>query len=427
MNTILPVNLSFNSTSHCKRLERTKVLSYETVTKIAKNVLADLQEQEHLSPLAWSWVASFPNMRILSITQSVVSLVDPVFSIYQIVYERRGMTALIHEITKLAFYIFILSNLTGFTTGLAAYYLMNGFTMLMKFSHSYHTLCHAQDRFKRGLQTGDPCLRVSLMISGLILSLFGLLGMNSSVQGIEQLRKGYIIAQSLDSTQQQGVLKHNSLHTLGHEKNCTAAIIDGVSPKWGKFADEIPFPTNELIAKTCETRFYRIDSDEQFTAAIYDAADYFKRPIDVISLSGHANNNILKLGPNYYWMSSSDPSILSAMKQNLTANGQVLVLGCNTATVTFQTPDPLALRVSKHVPGRFVTGIAAYLNPSLTTNWYSNRFFHVQNYLPVKLSDAETSTVTHFANSITYRDGEPTFMTTSSFAWVTQAFKKMFF
>lgn len=208
--------------------------------------------------------------------------------------------------------------------------------------------------------------KVSDFVSGAILTTLGTVGIGNSLQTSARLVSGIKTLQKLDHVQKKGVLKYRAIDSLGGEKSCKAVIIDG---------DPRPhsYPFSEELYKYCETRKYRVESPAQFCAALGDAKSSFGDSISVLSLQGHSNQDVFVL--DYYFRGGGEE--ISCMKETLSSDAQIFLLGCNVATPKPNGGITLTEKISKSLPGKEITGFSAVYNPFITTSSYSNgRFQH---------------------------------------------------
>lgn len=230
----------------------------------------------------------------------------------------------------------------------------------------------------QGCKSSKTSEMISKTVSGGILTALGACSLASIYQTTCKLIQGLQVFKNLDSTQQEGVLKHRVVHELTGEKSCNAVIIDGVN-------DKAPFPSNEFLYQKCATRYYRANSPTQFCQALKDASSHFQSKIDALSLSGHASSGSLTIGPDYEIHAKSLYEF-DCMRTHLPSDAQILMDGCNTATEIGGVPS-LASQFSSHVPGREVTGYAAFYNPLMATSSYKNGKFKFDNLFPVREDD----------------------------------------
>ncbi len=228
--------------------------------------------------------------------------------------------------------------------------------------------------------------KISDFISGAILTTIGTIGLGAcfsktlnTIEGLEKFEK-------LDSMQKIQVIKHRAISHLSKEKSCTAVIFDGFFETKNRL-DTPGASFAEVLYENCNTRAYAVKNTTQFCEALVDARNSFGTPINVLSLHGHAGNWYLTLGKEYHF--TGDRNEIACMKNVLTANAQVFLLGCNTATPHAVLPS-LTEYVAEGLPGKEIVGFSdLYNNNVATTNYENGRFQHnsyanpAGRYLPI--------------------------------------------
>lgn len=350
-------------------LERISQIALPVVRGVVETVLPQL-----ITVLPWQ-LSRLVNLRILSIVG---------FGWYCSTENRTWIDTAIATVS-LTVTIIALIDMAGFVPALLAYRLaVDAILLLAALIGSAHVLVEGIAKMRIGLTAPnmDEAARITHVVSGALLIATGTLGFASTCYTAHRLVKGVRIFQKMDPMQQEAVLKHRALQYLHGEKACRAVIIDGCSSKWGGFADDTAFPSGEAVYEHCATRTYRVNSEKEFREALANASQHLGGPIDALFFHGHANNQVQSLGSHYYFTASDHEA--ASMRQYLSKTAQVFSLGCNTATQTPGVLVPLAERIAKKVPGREVTGIAAYLNPFLSSTSFNGRF-KIQSYFPAKL------------------------------------------
>lgn len=131
---------------------------------------------------------------------------------------------------------------------------------------------------------------------------------------------------------------------------------------------------------------YKVENPGQFCNALMDARVHFGSSIDVLTLNGHANNDLLVLARNSGYFFTSDQEETNCMNETLSSTAQVFLLGCNTATPHYSDRPTLTTRVSRGLLGREITGFAAFYNPFFTTSSFFNGRFQHDNHIPANLN-----------------------------------------
>lgn len=229
-------------------------------------------------------------------------------------------------------------------------------------------------------------------------------GMLSTLIKGNDLYQGAQLFSNLDDVQQKAVLKHRAIHHLATEKNCNTVIIDGMSSEWGKDVDDTPFPIARLLYNKCRTLSFRVTSSQNLCQVLQQATDYFGSPIDILSLQGHAEGWFMELNRSpLYWFKAID-SELKCMHTSMKSDGEILLLGCNSATrdITFSPDKPsLTEHVAEKLPTRKVIGIKAYLNPVIALQSFSGNSLSFRSYWPPNSNDEWV-----FGNrAVTYQNG----------------------
>jgi hypothetical protein len=221
---------------------------------------------------------------------------------------------------------------------------------------------------------GSTSSKISDFVSGAILATTGTIGFGMCFNKTLDTITGIGKFQELEPEQRLHVLKNRAVSYLGKEKSCTAVVFDG------HFNSPMKMPTGltEVFYQNCETKVYVVKSPTQFCEALTDARNSFDATLDVVSLEGHANSQLLVLDNDYQFKASSQE--MDCLKNVLSSDAQVFLPGCNTATShSFLT---LTERVSKNLPGKDVIGFSAYYNPFFTTTSYiKGRFQHDNHHI----------------------------------------------
>jgi hypothetical protein len=213
-----------------------------------------------------------------------------------------------------------------------------------------------------------------------IFSVIGTLGLAQVVDAIKNISLGLFAVQSLDPEQQYFVLKHRSLESFGGRmKSCRAVIIDGVSSEWGDRIDDFSWPLVEELYRNCEVRTYRVDPNS--TVPVCDAAEkgtkVLGRPVDILTLMGHANENLINLHKDTFFTGSSDET--ACLRDQLQSDAQMILAGCNTATGY----NSLAEKVSRHLNGIEVIGFSGYFAPQSSTTSWDGKKLSLWSYFPL--------------------------------------------
>lgn len=205
----------------------------------------------------------------------------------------------------------------------------------------------------------------------------------TSLHGLNFMR-GVTRLNKLDPLQREFVIKHKAIHTLGQAHSQKAVIIDGLSSKWGKKADNAPSPVSQFIYENADTRTYSVSSSAELRHVLKQATLELGGPIDLLAFEGHANNQFQVLGPNYYFYGNAEET--RTLQKYLARDAQVFLLGCNTATMTDHYPS-LSEHIAEQLPGRSVTGYAAYLNPFVMLLSLKDKKFNFGAFCPISLGD----------------------------------------
>lgn len=223
--------------------------------------------------------------------------------------------------------------------------------------------------------------RVAFFILGFFSTTLGIFTLSSTLRTTIRYVKGLQQLQQLDPEQREHVIKFRAIDTLASAKASRAVIIDGISGDGEKSLDNISFPHVEEIYKHYTTRVYKINSSGDLNTVLQKATKEMGGPIDLISFDGHANAFHQKLGENYNFIANRQEAFI--LNKYLTKNAQIFLFGCNTATKEETTP-PLAERLSNLLPGRFVTGFSAYLNPFIMTFSHTDRRMEMKGHFPLR-------------------------------------------
>ncbi len=231
------------------------------------------------------------------------------------------------------------------------------------------------------LSAEDTTSRVSHFVSGTILTTLGTKSLRScfnvSLDTLHSLGK----LNAMDSQEKLHILKNRAISTLGKEKPCTAVIIDGDFHS-DSFLNFQPYPMGEFLYETCETRTYVVENSEQFCDALKNANNYFDKPIDVISLQGHANATVHRIGKDYYFRAGQQE--VECLSKATSPEAQIFLLGCSTA-------PSLTDKLSNALPGKEVNGYRSVYNSMSTTSHYIDGKFHHDHYLPFSSVETKTS------------------------------------
>lgn len=214
--------------------------------------------------------------------------------------------------------------------------------------------------------------KVSQFVSGCVLTILGAAGLCSA------LDRGMILTQALNLNLDTLELKQRQYGSL-EPKQCKAVIFDGLVG--GKdFVSGVPFPFAEAIHDNCETLTYNVESTEGFCDSLFDAKTRMGS-INVVSIMAHSNNEGQYFNNGYIFNGWNE---VTCMRYALPKEAQVFLVGCNTATPAGKVPT-LTEIVSMGLPGREVTGFAAFYNPFFTTTRFTNGRFSHENYFPLDL------------------------------------------
>lgn len=239
--------------------------------------------------------------------------------------------------------------------------------------------------------------KISEFISGAALTTIGAISFGNSLNQAFSWASGFKKLQDLDSVQMKAVFKHRAIAEQSKNFECTAVIIDGMGMNRDHI-ERIAVPFAEELYRNCKTRSYIVNSDGQFCNALESARVHFGAPVDILSLQGHANNKLQLLGDNYAF--SGNQKEITCMKETLSPDAQIVLLGCNTATITPDVQTTLLDKVSKGLPEKTVTGFNGFYNMWLTTtSWINNRFIH-ENYIPYNLNGFTYLRTSRVAKSI---------------------------
>lgn len=224
--------------------------------------------------------------------------------------------------------------------------------------------------------------RISHISSGIILTTVGITSLSSSIQTIDRYFRGFEKFKTMTDLQQEGAIKHGAIPTLDEPHTCKAVIIDGVSSTWGGDArDNSPMPSSKFIYEKCDTIYFRAFSPQDFCSKLETASNKLGENINVLALNGHANPTSLSLH-SIYSITKGSHQEFDCMRKYLASNAQVLINGCNVASVG----GSLVRDISLDLPGREVSGPAAYLNSMFTTSSYVKGRFKQNSHFPFALN-----------------------------------------
>ena len=221
-------------------------------------------------------------------------------------------------------------------------------------------------------------------VSGTLLTTLGALSLRANYQTAMKVASGIEKFSTWDPKQQKEILRHRALHTLSDEKRCNAVVIDGLES--GPSEGGASFLT-EQIYKNCATRTYRVSSNDMFCRALQEAESSFGGKIDLLSTYGHASPLFQNLGDEYHFF-GDEPELLECLNKHLAKDAQIVVAGCNTATINPCYRYTLIEKVAQGVPGREVIGFKSYLNPTLVYSYFKDKIY-IEHFYPASSNGIE--------------------------------------
>jgi hypothetical protein len=125
------------------------------------------------------------------------------------------------------------------------------------------------------------------------------------------------------------------------------------------------------------------------------------KKIDLLLLKGHADHQGQLFG-QYEFGATQLNQEADCMRQALSNDAQVVLLGCNTA-LKLNGEMSVAEKVSKLLPGTKVAGVAGYYNENLSHPSFEQGEFTFISYLPESLTGwiwPGSSSVTYYEKKI---------------------------
>lgn len=180
---------------------------------------------------------------------------------------------------------------------------------------------------------------------------------------------------ALPPLEQKSVIRHRVIHELAGEKVCQAVVIEGDIKRTGSW------PAIEFLFQKCSTRIFPIDSNQDFCAALGNATLHFGSPISVLAMSGHSCGGDGQWFENHCFKADAGDPVIACMKEHLTPDAQIFLLGCNTATQTGASPS-YAEKLSKALLGREITGFKGFYTPHLSWQSLSNGKIRLYSLCP---------------------------------------------
>lgn len=223
-------------------------------------------------------------------------------------------------------------------------------------------------------------------IGRMSLLIISLAGAFLEIHHAGQLIAGVRTAMTLDSVQIQGATQNGAIHHLwpAGSAPCTAVV---VGPRFDDYSHlGYVNPLLNSVYEACETHYYQPNDTSSFLTALPEAVARFGRPIDILATFGHANSVVQELG-SYIW-TGTDPEEFDAMRQFLSTDAQILILGCQSGKEEAEQPmGPLAELVSANLPNKTVVGIASLLYTDHATLDCQNRFCELHVVDPANPSE----------------------------------------
>ncbi|MBY0530103.1 MAG: hypothetical protein K2P51_07960 [Rhabdochlamydiaceae bacterium] len=227
----------------------------------------------------------------------------------------------------------------------------------------------------------DTAARVSSYVSGALVMTMGVVSLGSAAKRSIHLFQGCQRFGTLDTTEQDFVLRNQAIPLLAGEKSCRAVIISGDESNLPD--DPFTSPTyHQLIYENCETRGYKINSSEQLCEVLSQSTLLpTEASIDLLSLFGHSTARETYLGPTYRF--TGNAMEMECLRKYLSQEAQVVLSGCNTADArSYQSgvKKTLTSQLSKGLPDRLITGFTSQFFVLWTRAVYSERRLHIQSY-----------------------------------------------
>ena len=191
-----------------------------------------------------------------------------------------------------------------------------------------------------------------------------------------------------DPNDQEGILKHNALSVLGGNKSCKAVIIDGQSSQYSQdYFDDRPVPILAEVFKHCDTKFFRVNSSEEFCSSLQKSTHDFGQKLDLLAISGHGLPYLIKLSKNYH-LSLYDRQIASCLPNHMQDEAQVVLLSCLTGKRHNELQHSMAEYFSFILPNREILApiTQTTITHALATYSYDKKFYW-QEYQPAIWKD----------------------------------------
>lgn len=201
------------------------------------------------------------------------------------------------------------------------------------------------------------------------------------------LRKGYRFLKgykngNIQLTADKTLLRHRILFISKQIHPSNAVFI---YTNHEDFATKLPHPFVSFVNDHYNMRIYRVKNPEELRNALQKAHAEFKAlennplhngKIQLLCFAGHANSNSMDLDDQYEFRGTANET--KSIRQYLTPEPQVFLLGCNTAT----GDNSLTKRLSDQLPDAEVAGINSTYNSHLTTTkTFQGRLIH-KHYWP---------------------------------------------